>query len=197
MKWHTTSAAALMAFTLAACGGGSGSGLSPSPTPVPIGGGTLTPSPTTAPTGSSGSYFIKGTVDGTVRNGTVDVTGSWIDGSAAGNGLTAKTTDTPAPAVWSIQHLKNAVGTYSCNGSGDNVAVVTFSDPKVVVNPMTDADKMQVLTAGGTPKGSCSITVTAASSTEMEGTFTATLKNYTGTYTRTVTNGSFKVAKVD
>ena len=169
-------------------------GTTPTVTPTPTSVGT-TPTVTPTPAGSSAGYFIKGTVNAAVRNGTVDVTGSWVNDGGAGSGLTAKTTDSPAPAVWSIQHLKNVVGTYSCNGgSGNNIVAITFSDPTVVVNPITDAPKLQVTTAGS--PGACSVTVTAASATEVEGTFTATLHNNLG-YTRTVTNGAFKVAKTN
>ena len=202
MSLKISAASGVLVLALAACGGG-GNG-SPTPTttgtPAPAGPTSTptsvgpTPTVTPVPTGGTGSHFIKGSVDGTMRSGTVDVTGSWVNDGGAGSGLTAKTTDTPAPAVWSIQHLKNVVGTYSCNGSGNNIVAITFSDPKVVANPLTDAAKLQVTSAGS--PGACSVTVTTASATEVEGTFTATLHNNLG-YTRTVTNGSFKVSKTN
>ena len=212
MTFKFSAASCVLALVLTACGGGTGGTSNPSvtgtpapmgPTPTPTSIGTTptptsvgtTPTVTPTPAGSSAGYFIKGTVNAAVRNGTVDVTGSWVNDGGAGSGLTAKTTDSPAPAVWSIQHLKNVVGTYSCNGgSGNNIVAITFSDPTVVVNPITDAPKLQVTTAGS--PGACSVTVTAASATEVEGTFTATLHNNLG-YTRTVTNGAFKVAKTN
>lgn len=192
MYLKTLVAMASATFALVACGGGGSVGLGGAGA-----GGTLTPSPnpsaspsaSPSPVPSGAGLHIKGTVDSTVRNGTVDVVGSWVDGVGAGSGLIAKTTDTPAPAVWSIQHLKNEVGSYSCSG-GTNSIAITFSDPTIVVNPLTDAAKIQVTTAGA--PGACALTVTAASATEIEGTFTATLHNNLG-FTRTVTNGSFKV----
>ena len=190
MTFKFSAASCVLALVLAACGGGTGGTSNPSVTgtPAPVG---PTPTGPTTPTGTIASLFITATVDGSVRSGTVDVTGSWVDGVGPGSGLTAKTTDSPAPAVWSIQHLKNEVGTYNCSG-GTNSIVISFQDPQVVVNPMTDGAKIQVTSAGA--PGSCSLTVTAASATVIEGNFTATLHNTLG-YTRTVTNGSFRVAK--
>ena len=190
MTFKFSAASCVLALVLTACGGGTGGTSNPSVTgtPAPVG---PTPTGPTTPTGTIASLFITATVDGSVRSGTVDVTGSWVDGVGPGSGLTAKTTDSPAPAVWSIQHLKNEVGTYNCSG-GTNSIAITFQDPTVVVNPMTDGAKIQVTSAGA--PGSCSLTVTAASATVIEGNFTATLHNNLG-YTRTVTNGSFRVAK--
>ena len=190
MAFKFSAASCVLALVLAACGGGTGGTSNPSVTgtPAPVG---PTPTGPTTPTGTIASLFITATVDGSVRSGTVDVTGSWVDGVGPGSGLTAKTTDSPAPAVWSIQHLKNEVGTYNCSG-GTNSIAISFQDPTVVVNPMTVGLKVQVTSAGA--PGSCSLTVTAASATVIEGNFTATLHN-TLDYTRTVTNGSFRVAK--
>ena len=190
MTFKFSAASCVLALVLAACGGGTGGTSNPSVTgtPAPVG---PTPTGPTTPTGTIASLFITATVDGSVRSGTVDVTGSWVDGVGPGSGLTAKTTDSPAPAVWSIQHLKNEVGTYNCSG-GTNSIAISFQDPTVVVNPMTDGLKVQVTSAGA--PGTCSLTVTAASASVIEGNFTATLHNNLG-YTRTVTNGSFKVAK--
>ena len=190
MTFKFSAASCVLALVLAACGGGTGGTSNPSVTgtPAPVG---PTPTGPTTPTGTIASLFITATVDGSVRSGTVDVTGSWVDGVGPGSGLTAKTTDSPAPAVWSIQHLKNEVGTYNCSG-GTNSIVISFQDPQAVVNPMTDGAKIQVTSAGA--PGTCSLTVTAASASVIEGNFTATLHNNLG-YTRTVTNGSFKVAK--
>ncbi len=190
MTFKFSAASCVLALVLAACGGGTGGTSNPSVTgtPAPVG---PTPTGPTTPTGTIASLFITATVDGSVRSGTVDVTGSWVDGVGPGSGLTAKTTDSPAPAVWSIQHLKNEVGTYNCS-SGTNSIAISFQDPTVVVNPMTDGAKIQVTSAGA--PGTCSLTVTAASASVIEGNFTATLHNNLG-YTRTVTNGSFKVAK--
>lgn len=197
MTFKFSAASCVLALVLAACGGGTGGTSNPSvtgtpapvgPTPTPTSVGT-TPTVAPTPTGTIGSLFITATVDGSVRSGTVDVTGSWVDGVGPGSGLTAKTTDSPAPAVWSIQHLKNEVGTYNCSG-GTNSIAISFQDPTVVVNPMTDGLKIQVTSVGA--PGTCSLTVTAASATVIEGNFTATLHNSLG-YTRTVTNGSFKV----
>ena len=190
MTFKFSAASCVLALVLAACGGGTGGTSNPSVTGTPAPAGPTPTGPTT-PTGTIASLFITATVDGSVRSGTVDVTGSWVDGVGPGSGLTAKTTDSPAPAVWSIQHLKNEVGTYNCSG-GPNSIAISFQDPTVVVNPMTDGAKIQVTSAGAS--GSCSLTVTAASATVIEGNFTATLHNNLG-YTRTVTNGSFKVAK--
>ena len=188
MTFKFSAASCVLALVLAACGGGTGGTSNPSVTgtPAPVG---PTPTGPTTPTGTIASLFITATVDGSVRSGTVDVTGSWVDGVGPGSGLTAKTTDSPAPAVWSIQHLKNEVGTYNCSG-GTNSIAISFQDPTVVVNPMTDGLKIQVTSVGA--PGTCSLTVTAASATVIEGNFTATLHNSLG-YTRTVTNGSFKV----
>ena len=190
MTFKFSAASCVLALVLTACGGGTGGTSNPSVTgtPAPVG---PTPTGPTTPTGTIASLFITATVDGSVRSGTVDVTGSWVDGVGPGSGLTAKTTDSPAPAVWSIQHLKNEVGTYNCSG-GTNSIVISFQDPQAVVNPMTDGLKVQVTSAGA--PGTCSLTVTAASASVIEGNFTATLHNNLG-YTRTVTNGSFKVAK--
>ena len=190
MTFKFSAASCVLALVLAACGGGTGGTSNPSVTgtPAPVG---PTPTGPTTPTGTIASLFITATVDGSVRSGTVDVTGSWVDGVGPGSGLTAKTTDSPAPAVWSIQHLKNEVGTYNCSG-GTNSIAISFQDPTVVVNPMTDGLKIQVTSVGA--PGTCSLTVTAASATVIEGNFTATLHNSLG-YTRTVTNGSFRVAK--
>ena len=188
MTFKFSAASCVLALVLAACGGGTGGTSNPSVTgtPAPVG---PTPTGPTTPTGTIASLFITATVDGSVRSGTVDVTGSWVDGVGPGSGLTAKTTDSPAPAVWSIQHLKNEVGTYNCSG-GTNSIAISFQDPTVVVNPRTDGAKIQVTSVGA--PGTCSLTVTAASATVIEGNFTATLHNSLG-YTRTVTNGSFKV----
>ncbi len=190
MTFKFSAASCVLALVLAACGGGTGGTSNPSVTgtPAPVG---PTPTGPTTPTGTIASLFITATVDGSVRSGTVDVTGSWVDGVGPGSGLTAKTTDSPAPAVWSIQHLKNEVGTYNCSG-GTNSIAISFQDPTVVVNPMTDGLKIQVTSVGA--PGTCSLTVTAASATVIEGNFTATLHNSLG-YTRTVTSGSFKVQK--
>ncbi len=166
-------------------------------TSTPAPGATNTPTPAATPTSAPCTgAFIKGTVDGSVRNATVDVTGSWVNNGGAGSALTGKTMDSPAPAVWTIQHLENTVGgPYACNVSGSKIGAITFSDPTVVVNPMTDAMKIQVTSAGGS-LGACSVTVTASSANSVEGTFTATLHNNLG-YSRTVTNGSFKVCKTN
>ena len=202
MYFKTMAALAAATCVLAACGGGGNVSVGGAgPTLTPTASGSVTPSPagtlTPAPSGSAtpspaGTYFIKGAVDGTMRNGTVNVAGSWA-GSTDKRSLTANTGDTPSPAVWSIQFLTPTVGTYSCAGGGNNTAVITFTDPSVVnpSDPMSSLN-MMVLTTGG---GSCTVNVSAVSATEITGTFAATLKNIGGTFTRQVTGGSFTVGK--
>ena len=193
MHFKTLVAMASATFALVACGGGGsvglggGAGAGATATPVPGGTG----SPTAVPTGSAG-YNITGTVDGTVRNGTVNVSGSWLDGNASGSGLTASTGGAQ-PIVWSIQQIKPVVGPYTCN-TGGNLLVISLTD-STVVNPMDPLTAQNVQVMTGFAGGACSLTVTAVSATEIEGTFSATLKNATQTFTRTVVNGSFKVAR--
>ena len=187
MTFKFSATSCVLALLLAACGGGGTGTSNPSTTGTPAPTGPTTP--TTAPTGSGGSYFINGTVDGTARNGTKDV--SWSEVGPNTASMVANTTDVRISS-WSIQHLKRAAGTYSCNGGIGNNVVITFTDPTVIVDPILDSAKMQVTTASS--PGACTVTVTAVTATEIEGTFTATLHNQMG-YTRTVTNGSFKVAK--
>ena len=182
-------AVAAAACLMAACGGGTGTGTGAAggltPTPSPTASGSATPVP-------AGTSFIQAAVDGTMRSGTVSVAGSWA-GTTDKRNLTANTGDTPSPAVWSIQFLTPTVGSYTCAGGGNNTAVVTFTDPSVVnpADPMSSLN-MMVLTTGG---GSCTVNVSAVSATEISGTFSATLKNIGGTFTRQVTGGSFTVAK--
>ena len=187
MYFKTMAALAAATCVLAACGGGTGTGAAGglTPTLTPTASGSATPVP-------AGTSFIQGAVDGTLRNGTVSVAGSWA-GDTDKRSLTANTGDSPSPAVWSIQFLTPTVGSYTCAGGGNNTAVITFTDPSVVnpSDPMS-ALNMMVLTTGG---GSCTVNVSAVSATEITGTFSATLKNIGGTFTRQVTGGSFTVAK--
>lgn len=180
MHFKTLVAMASATFALVACGGGGSVGL----------GGAGNPGNPGNP--GSGDYFIKGTVDGTVRNGTVNVSGSWLDGNASGSGLTASTGGAQ-PIVWGIQQIKPVVGPYTCN-TGGNLLVISLTD-STVVNPMDPLTAQNVQVMTGFAGGACSLTVTAVSATEIEGTFSATLKNATQTFTRTVVNGSFKVAR--
>ena len=185
MYFKTLVAMASATFALVACGGGGsgglggGAGAGATATPVPGGTG----SPTAVPTGSAG-YFITGTVNGSVKNGTKDVSGSFVDGGPNHATLVANTTDA-LTVSWSIQNVKRVVGTYNCNTAG-NLLVINLTDPS--------KGPLETLSASTTP-GSCSVTVTSATANEIEGTFTATLKALASPTTFTVTNGSFKVGR--
>lgn len=146
------------------------------------------------------SAQISATVAGAQQLADVNVQGSWIINGSAGNSLSAQSSAQP-PIVWSIQHLKAAVGTYSCGTSGE-MGDIAFTNPGIVAgDPMsaiTNAWKIQTTTAHRSDGGKCMVTVTKVDESVIEGTFTATLvAKGTGSQLETyaVTNGSFSVPK--
>ena len=138
-------------------------------------------------------HFIRGVVDGVLVEAVTGVTsivggligglGGLLGGLLPGLNLDASS-DTGLS--FSIDKLKPQLGSFSCNGTGNNVVVVAINDPSQPFG------KVDVSSLNG---GSCTVTVTGLTSATISGTFAATLKNTNGTYTRVVTNGEFSVAR--
>lgn len=191
-------AALVAAVALTACGG-SGDGDDSSTAAGTSGGSGQQGGGNHGAGGGQGSLDGNGItafLNGVEKKATVDVDGFVILNGGAGNSLTAKGSDTP-PIVWSIQHLKGAVGEYTCKSKTDGAAIA-FTDPSVVAgDPMlaaTNAWKIQSTTA---PEGGdCKISVTSLDNNVIKGTFSATLIALgTGNLKETYVfeNGSFSV----
>lgn len=182
-------AALFMAFALAACGGGSDSHNADDGGTDDVGNGAGKGDDNANSGTPSASAFIVATLNGAEQKASVDVEGTWILNGEAGNALTGKGTATP-PIIWTIEHLKAAVGTYKCKE--DDVTIVFFNPGVALANP-ADAWKIQSTT---TPeKASCSVTVEKVDALNIEGSFTATTiaESPTQTASFVFTEGSFKV----
>ncbi len=137
---------------------------------------------------------ITATVDGTVYEGTQNIAGTNYQPGLPAT-LAASTTSNDN---WSIQHLMTEVGTYTCGKSGEVGNVTFMNTSKVASDPLNSWKFMNLTSAHSKEGGKCSVTVTKADDTAIEGTFTATVvglgpANQVVTYS--VTNGSFSVPK--
>ena len=165
MKFKSLALAAISALVLSACGGG--------------GGGS--PAIDAAP-------HIKGTIAGTMYNGTAAVEGSRYTITNSVD-LYADTNLGPAEhrSHWGIYGLKSAVGTYNCDPAGD-ATEIRLHDTVTDVFYETD----------GGAAGQCQVRVVAVSATEISGTFTATFViDNDNSATTKVTNGTFRVPVTD
>ena len=165
MKFKSLALAAVSALVLTACGGGGGG--SPA---------------------IDAAAHIKGTIAGTMFNGTAGVEGSRYTSTNTVE-LYAETNLGPASghlSHWGIYRLKSAVGTYNCDPAGDAVEI----DLHDTVNDVWYE------TYGGAA-GQCQIRVVAVSATEISGTFTAKLVRDSDGATFEVTNGTFRVPVTD
>lgn len=146
----------------------------------------------------SSDPHITGTMNGTVYAGTIiNGGGNYRLGTSAGNVLAAQTSGNP-PDVWSIQHIMAKVGTYNC-GTSDGVGNITFMNSSAIGTDFLNSWKYMNLTTAHTDEGGkCTVKVTKADETAIEGTFTATVvglgpANQSVRYD--ITNGSFSVPK--
>lgn len=165
MKFKSLALAAISALVLSACGGG--------------GGGS--PAIDAAP-------HIKGTIAGTMYNGTAAVEG-YRDTSTNLVTLYADTNLGPAGDLthWSIYGLKSAVGTYNCDPAGDATEIRLH---ETVTGVWYETD--------GGAAGQCQVRVVAVSATEISGTFTATFViDGDNSATTKVTNGTFRMPVTD
>lgn len=167
MKFKSLALAAISALVLSACGGG--------------GGGS--PAIDAAP-------HIKGTIAGTMYNGTAAVEGD-RDTSTNLVNLYADTNLGPADHLthWGIYGLKAAVGTYSCG---------SLDDPDSLQIDLHDTVNDVWYETYGGAAGQCQVRVVAVSATEISGTFTATFViDNDNSATTKVTNGTFRVPVTD
>ncbi|MBS1496178.1 MAG: hypothetical protein JSU03_03130 [Bacteroidetes bacterium] len=141
-----------------------------------------------APASSGGTDFLKGTITGTSTN-------------TFNTGLSGVFSPYSSPVPGTLT-LSGSAGTESVDiafmNTTGNITATTYKNVSltnlvsgVVINYVDNASN--TWTSSATVANTCTATITSITSTRVNGTFSGTLYNSSGTLTKTITNGSFSV----